>query len=80
MLNTIDIAAHAPARRRRSRLTRDEATSFVRRLDWILFGAVAALIGVGLWAIAGITKYDVAGNEGTSLRGRWSSWRSAESG
>ena len=61
VLTTIDIAAHALARRRRSRLTRDEAT-FVRRLDWILFGA--ALIGVGLWAIAGITKYDVAGNEG----------------
>ena len=54
MLGDADIAAHAPARRRRSRLARDEATSFVRRLDWILFGAVAALIEIGLWAIAGM--------------------------
>jgi rod shape determining protein RodA len=29
----------------------------------VLLGTVAALIGVGLWAIAGITKHDVAGNE-----------------
>jgi rod shape determining protein RodA len=33
-----------------------------RDLDWILVGAVAALIGVGLWAIAGITSHDVDGD------------------
>jgi rod shape determining protein RodA len=61
LLNVIDVAARAPSRN--PRLTRDDALSFVRRLDWVLLGTVGALIGVGLWAIAGITKHDVAGNE-----------------
>jgi len=30
----------------------------VRRLDWWLFGATAALVAYGLWAIAGITRHD----------------------
>jgi rod shape determining protein RodA len=34
----------------------------VRDLDWLLLGAVAALLGVGLWAISGITRHDVAGD------------------
>ena len=64
LLNVIDVAArpHA-ARRRPSRLSRDEATSFLSRLDWVLLGTVGGLIGVGLWAIAGITKHDVAGDD-----------------
>jgi rod shape determining protein RodA len=33
--------------------------SFVRRLDWVLLGAVGALVGFGLWAIAGITRHDI---------------------
>jgi rod shape determining protein RodA len=33
-----------------------------RDLDWLLVGAVAALVGVGLWAIAGITRHDVDGD------------------
>jgi rod shape determining protein RodA len=37
------------------------ATSALRRLDWWLVGAVAALVGYGLWAISGITAHDVAG-------------------
>jgi rod shape determining protein RodA len=48
------------ARRRRSELA--EATSFVRRLDLVLLGAVGALVAYGLWAIAGITQNDVAGD------------------
>ncbi|MDP9262542.1 MAG: FtsW/RodA/SpoVE family cell cycle protein, partial [Actinomycetota bacterium] len=44
-------------RRRRSELA--EATSFVRRLDLVLLGAVGALVAYGLWAIAGITQGDV---------------------
>jgi hypothetical protein len=39
-----------------------ELTGFLRRLDWVLLGAVAALLGYGLWAIAGITKHDIAGD------------------
>jgi rod shape determining protein RodA len=33
--------------------------SVVRSLDWILLGAVGALVAVGLWGVAGITKFDV---------------------
>jgi rod shape determining protein RodA len=47
-------------RRRRSELA--EATSFVRRLDLLLLGAVGALVAYGLWAIAGITQNDVTGD------------------
>jgi rod shape determining protein RodA len=39
-----------------------EATSALRRLDWLLLGAVAALLGFGLWAIGGITAHDIPGN------------------
>jgi rod shape determining protein RodA len=39
-----------------------ELGSFVRRLDWVLLAAVAALLGYGLWAIAGITQNDIPGN------------------
>jgi rod shape determining protein RodA len=41
---------------------RIEIAAFVRRLDWILLGAVAALIGYGLWAISGITRSDIDGD------------------
>jgi len=36
--------------------------SFLRRLDWLLAAAVAALVAYGLWAINGITHHDVDGN------------------
>ena len=36
---------------------------FVRRLDWILVVAVGALVAYGLWAVAGITRHDVPGDE-----------------
>jgi rod shape determining protein RodA len=39
-----------------------EAASIVRSLDWILLAATGALVAYGLWAIAGITRHDVAGN------------------
>jgi rod shape determining protein RodA len=42
------------------------AAAFVRRLDWLLLGAVAATVGYGLWAIDGITRHDPGG----SLAGR----------
>jgi rod shape determining protein RodA len=46
-------------------LSRDrlDLIAFVRRLDWLLLLAVGALVAYGLWAIAGITRYDVEGNE-----------------
>ena len=34
----------------------------LRRLDWVLMLAVAALVVYGLWAISGITRFDVPGD------------------
>ena len=34
----------------------------LRRLDWLLLLAVVTLVGYGLWAIGGITRFDVPGN------------------
>ncbi|HXG77373.1 MAG TPA: FtsW/RodA/SpoVE family cell cycle protein [Gaiellaceae bacterium] len=36
---------------------------FLRRLDWVLLGAAAALAGYGLWVVSGITRFDVPGDE-----------------
>jgi rod shape determining protein RodA len=46
-------------------LPRDQPAvlAFLRRVDWVLFGAVAALVAYGLWGVAGITRHDVEGNE-----------------
>ncbi len=33
-----------------------------RDLDWVLLATVAALVGIGLWAIGGITRFDVPGS------------------
>jgi rod shape determining protein RodA len=38
------------------------AGSIVRRLDWPLLGALAALVAYGLWAIDGITRHDPGGS------------------
>ena len=37
--------------------------AFVRRLDWVLFGAVIAVVAYGLWGVAGITRFEVEGDE-----------------
>ena len=42
---------------------RVDVVGFLRRLDWFLLCAVAALVAYGLWAVAGITRFDVEGNE-----------------
>ncbi len=49
------------ARSRARRAARSQDLSFVRRLDWVLLGAVAGLVAYGLYAIGGITQHDVAG-------------------
>jgi rod shape determining protein RodA len=59
MVEYVGSQAAARARRRREA---GEVASFVRRLDWVLIGAVGAVIGYGLWGVAGITREDVAGN------------------
>jgi len=49
----------------RSVSSRSEAApiAFIRRLDWVLLAAAFALVGYGLWIIAGITRFDVPGDE-----------------
>ncbi len=39
-----------------------DVASFLRNLDWLLLAAAAALVAFGLWAIAGITRFDVKGD------------------
>lgn len=36
--------------------------AFARGLDWVLLLAVCALVGYGLWAVDGITRFDVPGD------------------
>ncbi len=52
------------ARGLRSRTARDAvgAGTFLRRLDWVLVCAVAALVGYGLWALHGVTLHDSGGS------------------
>ncbi|MGH3127946.1 MAG: FtsW/RodA/SpoVE family cell cycle protein [Gaiellaceae bacterium] len=51
--------------RLRSGSTRAEPAviGFLRSLDWILMAAAAALVGYGLWVVAGITRFDVPADE-----------------
>jgi rod shape determining protein RodA len=61
MTQYIDTVRSTRRRRPIARLGLDDRP-LVARLDWLLLGAGAGLVVFGLWAIAGITKYDVAGN------------------
>jgi rod shape determining protein RodA len=59
MIEAVDTRAKGLRPVRSERL---EIAAFVRRLDWVLLAATGALLGYGLWAIAGITKHDITGN------------------
>ena len=44
---------------------RDEGVALVgvlRSLDWLLVAGVAALVAVGLWAVSGVTRFDLPGD------------------
>jgi rod shape determining protein RodA len=56
----VDYASRAATRARRREAS--DVASFVKRLDWVLIGAVGALVAYGLWAISGITRHDVPGD------------------
>ena len=62
MVQMIEIAESARIRVRPDR-ARAEPLAFIRRLDWVLLAAGVALVGYGLWVVAGITKFDVPGDE-----------------
>jgi rod shape determining protein RodA len=57
-----DYAAPLSPRVRRRRAEATGAIAFVRRVDWVMFAAAAGLVAYGLWAIAGVTRHDVAGD------------------
>jgi len=62
-----DLAYSSTSRRARARARRRElahAAPLLARLDWWMLLAVAGIVGYGLWAIAGITRHDVAGDAG----------------
>jgi rod shape determining protein RodA len=42
---------------------RGRLVALVRQLDWVLLGAVGVLVAYGLWVVAGVTRFDVPGNE-----------------
>jgi rod shape determining protein RodA len=57
-----DYAAPLTPRVRRRKTEATGAIGFLRRIDWVMIAATAALVAYGLWAIDGITKLDVAGD------------------
>src|ERR671935_214934 len=59
MMEAVDTAARGLRPVRKEAV---EVAAFVRRLDWVLLGAAAALVGYGLWAIACITRHDIPGD------------------
>ena len=59
MIEAVDTRARGLGTRRGEAVG---AASIVRRLDWILLAATGGLVAYGLWAVAGITRHDVAGN------------------
>jgi rod shape determining protein RodA len=63
----VDYVSNSRAAARARRREAAEVASLVRPLDWILIVSVVALVGYGLWAIAGITQHDVAGDQGYYL-------------
>ncbi len=55
-------SARLPSRLRHA--PRFDVTALVRRLDWTLLAAVAALVAYGVWVLDGITRDDVPGDPG----------------
>jgi rod shape determining protein RodA len=50
---------------------RDEGVALagvLRSLDWLLIAGVGGLIAVGLWAISGVTRFDITGNPSYYLK------------
>jgi rod shape determining protein RodA len=53
---------HRPSALRSPAIGLFDVRAIVRRLDWLLLLAAGALVAYGLWAIGGITRFDVPGN------------------
>ena len=57
-----DYVSRSPLARPRP-LEQGRVAAYLRGLDWLLLGAVVALVGYGLWVIAGVTRDDIVGDE-----------------
>lgn len=57
----VDTGQRTASLGRPRRLESVELGALVRRLDWVLLAAVVLLVGYGLWAIGGVTRFDVPG-------------------
>jgi rod shape determining protein RodA len=55
---------YAGSQRAGLRAERERAglVAVVRSLDWLLLAGVAGLVALGLWAVRGVTKFDIAGD------------------
>jgi rod shape determining protein RodA len=62
MAEYVDTARATRRRRRHVSLSRAEGAPMIARLDWVLLAATGGLVAYGLWAIAGITRYDIPDN------------------
>jgi rod shape determining protein RodA len=58
----LEYAGSSRAGLQRHRDERLALAKVLRSLDWLLVAGVAGLVSVGLWAIAGVTRFDVAGD------------------
>jgi rod shape determining protein RodA len=58
----IEYAGTEAGRLPRRRAEASDLRALARRVDWLLLSAVGALVGYGLWALAGITHEDVSAN------------------
>jgi rod shape determining protein RodA len=56
----IELVARPRVRVARTRVD-PRPLAFLKRLDWVLMAAAAALVGYGLWVVSGITRFDVPG-------------------
>ncbi len=45
-----------------SRAASVDVAALLRRLDWVLLLGVGALVAYGLWAVSGITRFDIPGD------------------
>ena len=58
----LEYAGSSRAGLQRHRDERLALANVLRSLDWLLVAGVAGLVSVGLWAISGVTRFDVAGD------------------
>lgn len=55
-------ARHRPPALRQASVGVLDVGGVLRRLDWLLLLACGAVVGYGLWAIGGITRFDIPGD------------------